>query len=217
MPLPGRPAHSVTAMGNAQVSTTQVKFGTGSYTNYNDLSGYLNVTPYSDFAFGRSSFTVEFWYYPTTLANQSLFGTRPYATNSTNIALFMYNSASIGLYVQGYKITTSTKIVANTWQSIALVRNGTSTSVYINGTSAGTWATDTTNYTAGSCIFGSDDYFPGGTQAKGYLDEIRISNIARYTGNYTPATQPFVNDSNTLLLVHCDGTNGSKTFVDDNT
>jgi hypothetical protein len=49
---------------------------------------------------------------------------------------------------------------------------------------------------------------------RGFMDEIRVSNIARYTANYTPATEPFVNDAFTLLLIHCDDTNGSSVFTD---
>ena len=38
----------------------------------------------------------------------------------------------------------------------------------------------------------------------GLIDEVRISNIARHTTNYTPATTPFTNDANTKLLLHFD-------------
>ena len=48
------------------------------------------------------------------------------------------------------------------------------------------------------------------------MDEIRISNTARYTANFTAPTQAFVNDANTLLLLHMDGTNNSTVFIDDN-
>jgi len=40
----------------------------------------------------------------------------------------------------------------------------------------------------------------------GQLDEVRISDIARYdTENFTPFTSPFISDSNTLALYHFDG------------
>jgi hypothetical protein len=45
---------------------------------------------------------------------------------------------------------------------------------------------------------------------------MRFSNIARYTANFTPSTAPFVNDANTLLLIHADGTDASTVFRDDN-
>jgi hypothetical protein len=38
-----------------------------------------------------------------------------------------------------------------------------------------------------------------------YLDEMRISNTARWTSNFTPATSAYTTDANTKLLVHGDG------------
>jgi hypothetical protein len=56
----------------------------------------------------------------------------------------------------------------------------------------------------------------GGGSFNGYLDEVRISNIARYTAAFTPSTTPFQSDANTVLLLHMDGTNASTVFTDDN-
>jgi hypothetical protein len=39
------------------------------------------------------------------------------------------------------------------------------------------------------------------------MDEIRVSNIARYTGNFTPSTTEFSGDVNTFLLIHSNTTN----------
>ena len=36
----------------------------------------------------------------------------------------------------------------------------------------------------------------------GYLDEIRVSNTARYTSTFTPSTTAFESDANTKLLIH---------------
>jgi hypothetical protein len=38
----------------------------------------------------------------------------------------------------------------------------------------------------------------------GWLDEIRLSNVERYTADFTPPTDPFVTDGNTLALYHLD-------------
>ena len=37
-----------------------------------------------------------------------------------------------------------------------------------------------------------------------YYDEVRVSNIARYTANYTVADAQFTSDANTQLLLHFD-------------
>ena len=208
--------HTITPNGNAQISTSQFKFGTGSYTN-NSLSGYLSVTPYADFAFGTGDFTVEFWYRPTAISSIVIpIGFRPVGVNGNYPLLVMNNSSQGALqyYVNGYRITTPSVFSLNTWSSVALVRYSGSTKLYVNGTQAGSTYVDATNYLAGSCIIGANEFTLGANSITGFMDEIRISNIARYTGNYTPATQPFMSDNNTLLLLHCDGTNNSTIFTD---
>ena len=50
---------------------------------------------------------------------------------------------------------------------------------------------------------------------QGRLGEVRMSNISRYAGNYTPSTIINAVDANTILLLHCFGTDGSTTFTDE--
>lgn len=220
MPIPPRPAHTITAMGNAQVETSQVKFGTGAYTS-DSLNGFLKVTPYNDFSFGTGDFTIEFWYYPTSFTLNTIpIGFRPAGGNGPYITLIVSTNGSFSYYTQtAYRITSpaGTLTANNTWYAMAAVRYAGSTKLYVNGTQVGSTFVDNGNYLAGACTIAANDSAQTGAQPiRGYMDEIRISNIARYTGNYTPATGPFTNDANTLLLIHCDGTNGSTTFTDDN-
>ena len=49
----------------------------------------------------------------------------------------------------------------------------------------------------------------------GYVDDIRISNKARYeTTGFTAPSSAFTNDENTILLIASNTSNGSTTFVD---
>jgi hypothetical protein len=207
--------YTIQANGNAQISTSLVKFGTGSFTSLAS-PGYLNITPFSPFAFGTGDFTIEFWYYagPTT-ATAIVFGTRPSSGSGNYPVIFMSGNRQPLFSVNGNTvINTSASIISTAWVAISLVRYQGVSKMYINGVQTGTIYTDTNNYLAGSCVIGGRDIVKDGTFfLGGNLDEFRISNIARYTGNYTPATQPFANDPNTLLLLHCDGTNGSTTFL----
>jgi hypothetical protein len=78
--------------------------------------------------------------------------------------------------------------------------------------------TDSTSYIGTAPDIGEINSSFGltGFGVKGYLDEFRISNSARYTANFTAPTTAFTNDANTLLLIHANGTNASTTFTDDN-
>ena len=46
-----------------------------------------------------------------------------------------------------------------------------------------------------------------GTTFKGYIDELRVSNIPRYSSNFTPPNKRFRPDDDTVMLVHFDGDN----------
>lgn len=209
--------HTVAANGNARVSTSQAKFGTGSYTS-NSLAGFLNVTPTTDFAFGTGNFTLELWYYPTSISGDStVWGFRPVGANGPYSTITALNGGSLGYYANtAFRITSpAAALQVNQWNSIAVVRLSGSTRMYLNGTQTGSTYADTTNYLSGSCIIGANDFTQNGLNPiKGYLDEIRISTVARYSGNYTPATESFTPDSFTKLLIHCDGTNNSTVFTD---
>ena len=47
------------------------------------------------------------------------------------------------------------------------------------------------------------------------MDELRISNIARYTSEFTPPGTKFVSDNQTTLLIHSDDANNSVVFTSD--
>jgi hypothetical protein len=49
-----------------------------------------------------------------------------------------------------------------------------------------------------------------------FHDELRLSKVLRYDGDFTPPTAPFTNDSDTVLLWHFEGTPGDDDFEDDN-
>lgn len=211
--------HTITPTGNARISTTQVKFGTGSYTS-NSLAGFVRVTPFSNFAFGTRDFTIEFWYYPTSITTSvTVLGFRPLGTDGSypTILASFGSTGTIALYSGAATrlVTSANALTINQWNSVAVVRNSANTRIYINGTQSGGTYADTTNYQAGGFLIGANDFQQTGSfPVTGFLDEIRVSNIARYTANYTPATGPFITDTNTLFLMHCDGSNNSTTFTD---
>jgi subtilisin len=59
-------------------------------------------------------------------------------------------------------------------------------------------------------------YWIEGDTLKGAVEEVRISDVARYTGPFTPPTSPFTCDAHTRALWHFDEAAGATTFFDGN-
>ena len=100
---------------------------------------------------------------------------------------------------------------ANTWHHTAYVKSNGTIKVYVDGVERDS-ATDSINYDKTDLSIGALDN--AGEYMTGYMDEIRISNIARYTSSFTPSTSAFIKDSNTKLLIHSNNANGYTTFTD---
>ena len=48
------------------------------------------------------------------------------------------------------------------------------------------------------------------SRLSGYVDEVRFSKIARYSGNFTPEIKQLQNDENTLLLLNFENTTSNQ-------
>jgi len=183
--------NNLITVGNAQVSTTQSKFGGSSM--YFDGSSYLNQPSSQNFALG-GDFTVEAWVYLT--ANMS--GTNAgYLTDfrggsTSNFALgFIGASGVTKMYAYigstPAETTGTTTVTLNTWNHVAFVRSGSTVTMYLNGTSNGTlsasYAQGATNAVICARYTGATEYITG------YIDDLRITNgYARYTSNFTAPT-----------------------------
>lgn len=215
-----RTAIVLTANGDAQISTAQSKFG-GSSLLLDGSGDYVNCSTQTNFGFGTGDFTAETWIRrDTTSGVRTIFDFRNntatdnggwlrtignyelrWTVNSTNLFRF--------LSLNGPPYNFS----ANTWYHIAVSRESSTTRFFFDGTQIGS-ISDSNNYgTTKPLVIGAD--YAGGSAVDGYIDEVRISNTARYTSNFTPSTTAFTNDADTLLLIHADGTNGSTTITDD--
>ena len=112
----------------------------------------------------------------------------------------------------------------DTWFHIAVVRYGDTFKMYIDGTAASTTRTQSGDMapSAGPQI-GWHRSSTTRYLKDSYIDEFRISNVARYTANFTAFGQgggtissptAFTTDANTQLLLHLDGANDGTTFTD---
>ena len=207
----------ISAAGNAQIDTAQSKFG-GASALFDGTTDYLFVTSDSTLAHGAGNFTIEMWVrftsQPTAGNYRVFYDVRPASTNGAYPVLTQ-KGTSIVYYANSADRITSSALTTNTWYHLAVSRSGTDTKMFIDGTQAGSTYTDSTTYLNSNIFIGGDSFSNTSVYA-GYIDELRISDTARYTTTFTPSTTPFVNDANTKLLLHMDGTDATTFFEDDN-
>jgi hypothetical protein len=181
--------NNLETVGNAQVSTTQSKFGTGSM--YFDGTGDWLFTPSkSAITSLGGDFTVEMWIYRET-GNNYFFSVGDTQTSSGIEVYIGSSGTALNVYSNnGIRITTS-PFAATTWTHIALVRSGSTVTLYVSGSSVGTWSSSATF--SGAIYVGAEFY--GGSvtgSMNGYIDDFRITNgYARYTSTFTPPTTAF--------------------------
>ena len=171
-------------------------------------------TPYNS-AFSPAQFTYELWMKTTTTGTQVLFADREgggfdiQIDGSPAVPTFYVRFNSYGNAV----ITGTTPLNNGFWHHIAVTYDGTTLTQWVDGLVDGiplNIGTDTINdasihaLTIGtSLISGSYAYGYAGT-----IDEVRISNTARYTSNFSPATS-FTSDGNTVALWHLNDGSGT--------
>lgn len=181
------PVRTVTLNGNAKLLTALKKFGASSL--YLDGTGdYMSVATTTSYGFGADNFTIDFWIYPQSIAAgvKTMIDFRT-AEPETRPVLTL-DGATIKYYVNGADVITATNpIQAANWYHVALVKNGIETKLYINGAQEGSTYTDNNNYGATNPLYVGAN-FSGANAYTGYVDELMISNYAKYVGAFTPAT-----------------------------
>jgi len=195
--------HTITAYGNAQISTTQSKFG-GSSIYLDGYGDYLGLPSSSDWATGTNDFTLECWYYPVSKVQNypRIFqvGSAIWNTNDNWTLLDRHNSANtkfawacFNLSGSTLVLTSSTTVSNNTWYHLALVRDGSTFRLFVNGTQEDTYTNAgavTVSSATGAWVGSAAG--AGDSTGNGYIDDLRFTKgVARYTANFTPPTSAF--------------------------
>jgi len=195
-------AKTVTAGGNAQITTTNPKFGTGAMLS-DGTGDYATVPSSDDFTFGTGDFTFEAWIrFPTGIFTGSaatygrtLFDCRPGAVNGPYMSGGLGTNRIFGTYIgtsgAGIVALYSTTVLDyDTWYHVAITRSGTTARLFIDGTIEDT-ETSSLNITQ-TGIFLAYNHFLSSTAWLGSIDEVRITKgVARYTSDFTPPTDAF--------------------------
>ena len=187
-------------VGNAQVSTSVVKFGTGSMAF--DGTGDGLSTPYNTtYDMGSGDFTYEWWMNPNSQPSQAgIFVQSPNAGAFGPIWL-VYESGIMRLYATtangswniANQAQISGTIATGTWTHFALTRSGGVWRSFVNGTQYWTITNSGSLYVLNTSMY-IGIFGDGSRGYDGYLDDFRITKgYARYTANFTPPTAAFPN------------------------
>ncbi len=209
----GRSRVGLSAVGNAQVDTVISKFGGASalFDGNDGINAGNPLVPATD------NWTVEGWFYPTNISATDYLWAQYAGGQSGRTTGYHTSSGAVGLFINGGPSigTAAGTMSNNNWYHLAFTRSGSNFAIYVNGVSSATGTGTPSIYQGQPFVIGAQDTV-GNNGFIGQIDDVRVSSTVRYTSNFTPPTAPHVNDSNTILLSHMDGTDGSTTFTDDN-
>lgn len=150
--------------------------------------GALSVTnPGTAFVF-PGDLTIEAWVYQvnTTGTIQAIYSSNSGGSNYFYLGWDSANGVWSVSHNAAGRTTYGGTSALNTWKHIALVRAGTTMTVYVNGTAVGSRTVagtlgHTTVPTIGTSSGGNNKFY-------GYIDEFQVYNgTAKYLGNFTPA------------------------------
>jgi len=179
--------------------STSVIGGSG----YFDGSSSLTVPSTSALSFGTGNFTIECWVNFASVPSNAVGIIDGQASYTPS---FYYDGGTYSANKLVLSDRTANQIsvtwipTAGVWYHLAAVRNGTTYTIYINGSSIGTATgsnsySGTATYTIGGDSGGGSSWgFPG------YISNLRVTGSAIYNSNFTPPTAPLTAITNTQLL-----------------
>ena len=217
---------NTTAAVNADVIAVVRRGGTvGASSIYFDGASYLTLDSNAGLSFS-GDFTIEAFVY---LLSNAAYGGIIDCRASGGASNYLFCVRNNGYQRLGWLVNSNndwfqsdTPIFYNRWTHVAVVRSGSTLYFYIDGARDANTATLSGSVPANSStprIGALVDTNWNGTPAylfNGYMEEIRASNTARYSGtSFSVPTSPFANNHvNSMLLLHGDGENNGTTFTD---
>jgi hypothetical protein len=190
---------TITRNGNTTQGTFTPFSQTG-WSYYGPGSSQLSTVANPNLAFGTGAITFECWINTTSTNNMGMWGTTNESAWTANSYAFNYSNGDIVLWNNSalWSIAVGTLHDGN-WHHIAIVRSGTTWQVFADGVSKGTTTTEGSRdlgNNAWRVAIGQIEPSAGDTKFFiGYLSNMRVSNTAIYTSNFTPSTTPLTTTS----------------------
>ena len=160
------------------------------------------------------------WIFGNTIFDRDVFGDGDYGDYGVSLR---GGRIAFGVDAQGgsgWGICSSTNLADSAWHHIAVTRQTSNGQmrIFVDGQqeASATGPTGNMSYRNGRptsypnsdpyLVIGAEKHDAGGSfpSFSGFVDEVRISNVVRYTGNFTPPSGPFNTDGSTVGLYHFD-------------
>lgn len=178
--------HAITVIGTPSISTVQSKFGAGALrlTTNNYLK--IDATPTLNFS-GNKVLTLEFWAYVTGFSGAGgILSTRSSGAYSNLVVNYQYTL--VGNAALNNWTFINDVLPLNQWVHVAIVLDGVNIKEYVNGVQTGTIVAHP-SWPSNNSFLNIGHDFAGGIT--GYINDLRISDVAVYTADFTPPTSPF--------------------------
>jgi hypothetical protein len=184
--------NNLETVGNAQISTTQSKFG-GASIAFDGTGDWLLLPASPNMALGTGDLTFECWIYATAASDSPIYESRSTLLNTDGFTVTAFSSTVIRVYTTTALVSATVSNYLNTWTHVAFTRQGSTNRLFVNGTLQAT-ATASDNFSNQVVVVGGGRYTANTitNSFTGYIDDLRITKgYARYTANFTPPTAAF--------------------------
>jgi hypothetical protein len=208
-------ALSLSFKGDAHLNGKVKKFGKSSLELFSDGDYVLGAPVTDQLKFEEGNFTIEMFIRvdQATLQDNVIFSINTDASNYMQFRLANQYGLEFEANVDGTAISAngpntlieSQQFAKRQWAHVAVTRDLDNEKIYMHYN--GNVIADQ-SYTVANLTFTTNVEI--GSTFKGYLDEVRVSDQARYTGSdFSVNTKRFRPDNDTALLIHFDGKNGA--------
>lgn len=183
---------------------------------FNGVGGHLMIPARDDFNF-TGDFTIElcFMKSPNSPNNFSLL--KSVSSPDWNQARPGDYILTVGVddkvycYVKGHGNTSGNAAVSTNWHHVALVRSRNKIMQFVDGVpGGGVLDLGAPVGNTQPLVIGSPEKNLTGNYFSGWIKEIRVSSVARYTAGFTPPVKVFVPDADTRFLLHLNLNSGKE-------
>ena len=198
-----------TPTANTKIDTDLFKFGSASGL-FGGSGNYISTPDHVDFDFGNDDFTVDFWLWVNSLANDTtLYNKRTDSSDMVHskvelkktTGVLSFSAQSVG--GSGWDIANDTSfgtIMVGTWQHIAVARTGTSIKLFFEGINNATVTTSAILSTSVATFkVGADS---DTNSLNGRIAEFRVSKAkGRWSDNFTPPGRAYEPPTNASRMM----------------